>query len=88
MISRQVDVVGLGKTYVSAKRLGRLWQNLILSRWNSVMAWLPVETIIRDRQNDYYRILAVGDNAGESSQFIEFMLSAIIDVLNEVMSPL
>jgi Fic family protein len=29
-------------------RLGRLWHTLLLSRWNSVFAWLPIESIIHD----------------------------------------
>ena len=35
-------------------RTGRLWQTLLLSRWRSVLAWLPVESAIRRRQADYY----------------------------------
>ena len=31
-------------------RLGRLWQTLILSRWNPLLAWLPIEEVIRSRQ--------------------------------------
>ncbi|MDR1337221.1 MAG: Fic family protein [Tannerella sp.] len=31
-------------------RIGRLWQTLILSKWNEVFAWLPVETIIYHNQ--------------------------------------
>ena len=30
-------------------RLGRLWQTLILSRWNPLLAWLPIEEVIRSR---------------------------------------
>ena len=30
-------------------RMGRLWQTLLLSRWRSVLAWLPVESAIRRR---------------------------------------
>lgn len=33
-------------------RTGRLWQALILSRWQPVLAWLPVETVIRHRQQE------------------------------------
>lgn len=39
-------------------RMGRLWQTLILSRWRPVLAWLPVESVIRDRQDDYYTALS------------------------------
>lgn len=38
-------------------RMGRLWQTLILSRWKPLLAWLPVETVIRERQVEYYTAL-------------------------------
>lgn len=65
-------------------RIGRLWQTLILSRWNPLFAYLPVESVIRDRQTDYYKVLAKCDNAGNSTAFIEFLLDAILTALKEV----
>ena len=65
-------------------RIGRLWQTLILSRWNPLFAWLPVESVIRERQEDYYKVLATCDKAGHSSAFIEFLLAAIFSALLEV----
>lgn len=64
-------------------RIGRLWQTLILSRWNSLFTYLPVESVIRDRQADYYKVLAKCDNAGNSNAFIEFLLGAILTALRE-----
>ena len=58
-------------------RVGRLWHTLLLSSWNSVFAWLPVESIIHDRQQEYYDAINASNNVGESTVFIEFMLSAI-----------
>lgn len=58
-------------------RLGRLWHTLLLSRWNPAFAWLPVESIIHDRQEEYYAAINASNDAGESTVFIEFMLSAI-----------
>ena len=58
-------------------RVGRLWHTLLLSKWNSAFAWLPVESIIHDRQQEYYDSINASNNAGESTVFIEFMLSAI-----------
>ena len=46
--------------------------------------WLPVETLIRERQAEYYEILAVADKAADSTAFIEFMLSIIRTALNEL----
>jgi Fic family protein len=64
-------------------RIGRLWQTLILSRWHSLFAFLPVESVIRERQSDYYKVLAACDKAGHSTVFIEFLLSTILDALRE-----
>lgn len=58
-------------------RVGRLWHTLLLSKWNPVFAWLPVESIIHDRQQEYYDAINTSNDAGESTPFIGFMLSAI-----------
>lgn len=67
-------------------RVGRLWHTLLLSKWNPAFAWLPVESIIHDRQQEYYAAINASNDAGESAEFIEFMLSAIkaslIDAIN------
>ena len=64
-------------------RMGRLWQTLILSRWQPMLAYLPVETVIKRRQQDYYDQLGGADRSGDCSAFIEFLLSAIEDSLSE-----
>ena len=58
-------------------RVGRLWHTLLLSKWNPAFAWIPVESIIHDRQQEYYAAINASNDAGESTAFIEFMLSAI-----------
>ena len=58
-------------------RAGRLWQTLLLSRWRSVLAWLPVESAIRMRQAEYYEALARSGANGSCESFVEFMLEAI-----------
>ena len=67
-------------------RVGRLWHTLLLSKWNPAFAWLPVESIIHDRQEAYYAAINASNAAGESTVFIAFMLSAIkaslIDAIN------
>jgi Fic family protein len=65
-------------------RMGRLWQTLILSGWNPLFAFLPVETVIRDQQAAYYKVLAACDKAGNSTAFIEFLLAALLTALREV----
>lgn len=64
-------------------RVGRLWHTLLLSEWNPIFAWLPVESIIHDRQAEYYKAINISNAAGESTAFIEFMLSAIKEALTE-----
>lgn len=67
-------------------RVGRLWHTLLLSKWNPAFAWLPVESMIHARQPEYYAAINASNDAGESTVFIEFMLSAIkaslIDAIN------
>lgn len=65
-------------------RMGRLWQTVILRRWKSIFAGLPVETTILQRQSDYYQALAASDKEGAATRFIEFMLEALRDALREI----
>ena len=67
-------------------RVGRLWHTLLLSKWNPAFAWLPVEFIIHDRQQEYYAAINASNDAGESTVFIEFMLSTIKASLIEAIS--
>lgn len=64
-------------------RIGRLWHTLLLSRWKAIFAWLPVESIIHDRQDAYYAAINAANDAGESTVFLTFMLTAIRDALAE-----
>lgn len=59
-------------------RIGRLWQTLILSGWNPLFAWMPVETLIHYNQALYYKSLQ-DSHAGtvDCRPFIDFMLDAI-----------
>ena len=58
-------------------RLGRLWQTLILTRWKPLFAHVPVESLVRDRQGDYYQAIRRSSEAGASTAFITFMLDVI-----------
>ncbi len=64
-------------------RLGRLWQTLILSRWKPLLAFLPVETVVRDRQDDYYQALADADRIADTAHFVTFMLQALHTAMSE-----
>ena len=58
-------------------RMGRLWQTLILKDYSPVFEYLPIESLIKERQQDYYDVLGKSDNQGNSTGFIEFMLEII-----------
>ena len=64
-------------------RIGRLWHTLLLTQWKPMFAWLPVESMIHDRQDEYYQAINRSNNEVESTVFIEFMLSAIKEALLE-----
>lgn len=63
-------------------RIGRLWQTLILSKWNPLFAWMPVETLIHHNQALYYKSLQDSHTGGvDCRPFIGFMLDAIANSL-------
>ncbi len=65
-------------------RTGRLWQSLILQKWKDIFAWIPVETLVYEHQNEYYKVLQRADHAGDSTEFVAFMLRMIRDALKEI----
>jgi len=67
-------------------RMGRLWQTLILKEYSPVFEFLPMETLIKERQSDYYNVLGKSDSQGSSTIFIEYMLSIINDALEELLN--
>ncbi len=66
-------------------RMGRLWQTLILKNKYPVFEFLPIETLIKERQTKYYNALGISDKKGTSTLFIEFMLEIIKESLEELL---
>ncbi|PWQ94583.1 Fic family protein [Leucothrix arctica] len=64
-------------------RIGRLWQTLLLGQWKPIFFLLPLESVIKDRQQAYYDALEKADDVTDSLPFIEFILDAIDSVLQE-----
>ncbi len=62
-------------------RMGRMWQTLLLFQWKEIFAWLPVETMVYERQAEYYAVLDESNNASDCTVFIEFILKAIWETL-------
>jgi len=67
-------------------RMGRLWQTVILKDWKEIFAWLPVETLIKENQKEYYNVLGTSDSEADSTNFIEFMLSLFLDTIEKIIS--
>jgi Fic family protein len=67
-------------------RIGRLWQTVILRQYSPVFEFLSIESLIKARQSEYYRILGESDNKGDSTGFIEFMLQIINESLEELLT--
>ena len=65
-------------------RMGRLWQSLILSRWNPLFEWLPIESVIHTHQQVYYDALTISNKENDATVFVEFMLEVILETLEEV----
>ena len=62
-------------------RIGRLWQQLLLMKENPIFESIPIESLIKEKQKEYYKVLGECDTAGESTLFIEFLLSCILKSL-------
>lgn len=62
-------------------RMGRLWQTLILSRWNPIFVNIPVESLIYQNQKAYYEALQASTDRADSAPFIEFILQMILDAI-------
>lgn len=65
-------------------RMGRLWHTLLLAEWKEILAWIPVETLVKERQEEYYDALGKADKEADSTVFVEFMLTALRDALKEI----
>ncbi len=65
-------------------RMGRMWNTLLLYQWKPIFAWIPVETVIREKQEAYYDALGRADRVANATPFVEFLLQAILDTLIEI----
>lgn len=63
-------------------RTARLWQTAILAHWKDLFKYIPIESIIRKHQEEYYTAIQNCNNAGNSNEFIEFMLKVINEAID------
>lgn len=61
--------------------MGRLWQTLILSQWNRLLAQLPVESRVHAQQSEYYQALNLSTQKTDSAPLIQFMLGVILETI-------
>ena len=64
-------------------RMGRMWHSMLLGAWNEIFYWIPIEELIRTRQQEYYDALGKSDAVGDSGTFVQLMLEIIYDTLRE-----
>ncbi|MDR0334449.1 MAG: Fic family protein [Methanomassiliicoccaceae archaeon] len=67
-------------------RMGRMWQTAILMNWRPIFAWIPIESIIRERQAEYYNAIRTSTKNVSSNEFILYMLKAILDAVKAIVS--
>lgn len=65
-------------------RMGRMWQTLLLSKYKPMFVYLPIETLIKERQQEYYNCLARADAKADSGIFVEFLLQVIYDAIMQI----
>lgn len=65
-------------------RTGRMWHTLILAKWKEFFLWLPIETLIHEQQEEYYKAINSANTNGESTVFVKFMLEIIKKALEEL----
>ena len=67
-------------------RAARLWQTAILAHWKDLFKYIPIESIIRKHQEEYYTAIQNCNNVGESTEFIEFILKVIDEAVDRIIS--
>jgi len=63
-------------------RMGRLWQTLLLAKWNAIFAWIPMETALYQNRPQYSQAIVEARKVNDSGVFIEFTLSALYGIIN------
>ncbi len=65
-------------------RMGRFWQYLMLNRWNPVFSLIPVENMIKSKQQGYYDALQQSGASGESTLFIRYLCETILSAISSL----
>ena len=65
-------------------RMGRLWQTALLASWKPVFKYIPIESVIKDNQEQYYEAFKISTREGKSNAFILFMLDIINRAIKDI----
>ena len=57
---------------------------MILNQYKNIFGAIPIESVVRENQENYYRALEEAGSIGESTPFVEFMLEIILKTLKKV----
>jgi Fic family protein len=67
-------------------RIGRFWQTLLLYHYHPAFEFIPIESLIREHQQEYYAALEASDRSGDSTAFVHFSLGIILKSLEDFVS--
>lgn len=67
-------------------RMGRLWQTALLASWKPIFKYIPIESVIKDNQEEYYRAFKISTSEGKSNAFILFMLNVINQAIKDIVN--
>ena len=67
-------------------RMGRYWQTALLASWKPIFKYIPIESVIKDNQEEYYHVIKVSTCQGKSNVFIEFMLDVILKAITDIVN--
>ena len=66
--------------------MGRLWQTALLASWKPIFKYIPIESVIKDSQEEYYKAFKISTSEGKSNAFILFMLNVINQAIKDIFS--
>lgn len=67
-------------------RMGRYWQTALLASWRPIFKYIPIESVIKDNQEEYYKVIKISTSQGKSNVFIEFMLDVILKAITDIVN--
>ena len=67
-------------------RMGRFWQTALLASWKPIFKYIPIESVIKDNQEEYYKAFKISTSEGKSNAFILFMLDVINQAIKDIVN--